>query len=317
MADDKLLTENDGDIAVVEESPADAGVAVETSDKPEPEAKTDERLAQDDAEDDVAGDAGPDDPAKPRRRSHKERKASQKQFIDRILAENERMRERLDALEGHALGSSEQSLDARIGQLDNDLRIAEEIIAKATEAGNGQDVVAAMRIRDSVLEESRKLKDDKQRFQQTREQRTQPVVDARVASHIEAWQKANPWYDPRGLDRESALTRAIDAEVARDGFDPASVDYWEELNDRLSEAFGTAANGSGKTAPARDTSPPARKGPPVGAQREHAPLNTRKEIVLSADRVAAIKEAGYWDDPVKRTQMAKMYQQYDRDNATR
>ena len=37
-------------------------------------------------------------------------------------------------------------------------------------------------------------------------------------------------------------------------------------------------------------------------------------ITLSAERVRAIKEAGAWDDPAKRSKMIKAYANFDKQN---
>jgi hypothetical protein len=61
----------------------------------------------------------------------------------------------------------------------------------------------------------------------------------------------------------------------------------------------------------------AKKGPPVGNKREHAPASTRKEIYISKERKQALIEAGVWDDPVLRTKYVKQYQKWDKENAAR
>ena len=53
----------------------------------------------------------------------------------------------------------------------------------------------------------------------------------------------------------------------------------------------------------------------MGNTREHAPQSTKKEVYVTPDRKQAMIEAGYWDDPVKRTQMLKAYQAHDRNSA--
>jgi len=53
----------------------------------------------------------------------------------------------------------------------------------------------------------------------------------------------------------------------------------------------------------------------MGNTREHVPQSTKKEVYVTPDRKQAMIEAGYWDDPVKRTQMLKAYQAHDRNSA--
>lgn len=320
MADteDKVLVEKDDDEVIVVETDEQDGAAGEQVEGEEPEADTAGADEPDDEDARLAGgDADEEDERRRRPRlSHKERKESQRRAKERTLREVEALRrenavfsQRLAELEGRTLGFSEQNLDGRIAQLSNDLRLSEEIIAKATEAGNGQDVVAAMRVRDAVIADIQQTAQQKQQVQQTREQPAQQF-DPRVSAYAKQWVDANPWYDPRGLTRESALTKAIDAEILREGYDPASEDYWEELSARVEEAFNPPE-------PRATPKHNGRKAPPVGASREQGVARGGKEIHLSPARVSAMKEAGLWDDPKVRAETARAYAEYDRNNASR
>jgi hypothetical protein len=53
----------------------------------------------------------------------------------------------------------------------------------------------------------------------------------------------------------------------------------------------------------------------MGNTREHAPVSTKKEVYVTPARKQAMMDAGVWDDPVKRTQMLKAYQAYDKNSA--
>jgi len=281
-------------------------------------AEDDERLGADDGESDEDDeDENPDDsPAESREKSrlrerNKRRRALQKDARERERMELEILRREVSELrqgfnqqQQATLGINEQGLDARLNQTLDDIRQAEMIHAKAIEAGNGTDAVAALRIRDQAIFDANQLNAAKQQLQQTRQQQTAPQVDPRVQTYMGQWQAANPWYDPQGADRDSTLARQIDAEVARDGYDPRSIDYWEEVTARLAERFEPAQ----KTA--------KRKGPPVGGQREHA-TSSRTEIRVTPERKAAMIELGVWDDPKSRNDYLKAYADYDRNNASR
>jgi hypothetical protein len=99
--------------------------------------------------------------------------------------------------------------------------------------------------------------------------------------------------------------------LAKDGFNPQTEDYWNELRKRtarrLPEKF------KNQRQPSREERTP-RGGPAVGSGREHAPTSTRKEIYLSPERKQALIDAGVWDDPVLRMKYAKRYSEYDRNN---
>jgi hypothetical protein len=160
-----------------------------------------------------------------------------------------------------------------------------------------------MRIRDQAMSNAQQLVQTKQQFDTQRQQAQQPKVDPNVVNYAKQWMEANPWYDPSGRDRDSALTKAIDTELAGEGYDPASRDYWEELTARVADAFGEG----GKK--------PKRRAPPTGRTREHAPTSTKKEIYVTPERKAAMVEAGVWDDVEKRNRILKAYQAQDRSSA--
>ena len=310
MTDNTLTEKDDDELIPVETPPEDDKVeetpaAEEDGDDDEHE---DERLAQsDDDHDDEVVKA--DKRTKRRERQKRARDAAQREL--QMLRETvATLSQRVAATESHAVNTNVQTLEQRLAKAVADVRQAEAIIAKATEAGNGEDVVAAMRIRDQAIAEAQQLDNAKRQFEQARQQASAPpAANPQVVNYAREWMQANPWYDPSGRDRDSALTKAIDNELASEGYNPASREYWEELTARVAEAIG------GDDAPAQTASKPRRKGPPTGNTREHAPVSTKKEIYVTPERKQAMIEAGVWDDPVRRQAMLRAYQAYDNGSA--
>jgi hypothetical protein len=265
----------------------------------------DERLAEseDDSEEDIASSKSKRDRRKKRRDMQRRAKEAAERKIALLERQNAEMLQRLSAVEGYTQDTNAQTLQQRIAAKQREIQQAEMIIAKATEAGNGDDVVAAMRIRDQAKDEAYQLSSVAQQFEQRRQQATQPRVDPNVVSFAKQWMEANPWYDPQGRDRDSALTKAIDNELAGEGYDPKSREYWEELTARVADAFGETE------------AKPKRKAPPTGRTREHAPVSTKKEIYVTPERKQAMIEAGVWDDPTLRQRYLKAYQAYDTGSA--
>jgi hypothetical protein len=228
-------------------------------------------------------------------------------MLRRTVAE---LSQRVSATETHTAQTTIQTLEQRLAQAKAEVEQAEFIIAKAVEAGNGADVTAAMRIRDDALRQAQQLETARQASQN----RPAPQVNPQVVSYARQWMEANPWYDPTGRDRDSATTKAIDAELAREGYDPASREYWQELTARVAEAVGDDDDAG---EPARKQTPdtPRRKAPPTGKTREHAPQSTKREIYVTPERKQAMIEAGVWDDPILRQRYLKAYQAYDTGSA--
>lgn len=270
----------------------------------------DERLAEseEDTDEDVASGTTNRERRRKRREMQRRAREATKREVEQLREIVLQQQQRLAAVEGFATSNTVQSIEARIAQTQRDIQQAELIFAKAAEAGNGEDQLAAMKIRDNAMADLQKLVGTHQQItQRVNTPPPQPQIDPVVADYAKQWMAANPWYDPSGKDRDSALTKAIDNEIIAEGYDPKSREYWEELTARVADALGESKP---KAKPQR-----GRGGPPVGNTREHAPVSSRKEIYVTPERKAAMQEAGVWDDPVLRQRYLKAYQQYDNGSA--
>lgn len=312
---DNTLTENDDveEFDIIEGTPpADDAKADEGDDADEQDDDADEgdeRLAEseDDHDDEISSQSRKR--RLKRREIQKRAKEAAQRELEMLRHQNAELARRVAAIEGHTLQANEQGIDQRLQQTLNEIRQAEQIMARATEAGNGEDVVAAMRIRDEAMSRAQQLQYSKQQMSQVREQATQPQADPRVANYAQEWMQANPWYNPQGGDDDSAVVNAIDAAMTAQGYDPTSRAYWEELTRRVAARVGDDDGGESRQ------SAPRRKAPPQGTTREHAPTSTRKEVYVTPERKAAMIEAGIWDDPVARNRMLKAYQAYDKNGS--
>jgi hypothetical protein len=298
---DNTIKEDDELIPVEtppEEEEQDSKAEADTSEEDDEE---DERLAESDEESEEEIRTGRNRRRQRRRDIHRRAKETAEEKIRLLEQQNADMLRRLASVEGHALNNNAQTLEERLAKAQRDVQQAEHFIAKATEAGNGDDVVAAMRIRDQAMAETNQLQQARYQFEEARKQSTTPQVDPAVVNYAKEWMQANAWYDPSGRDRDSALTKAIDHEIVQEGYNPATREYWEELTARVADALG-----EGNPAPK-----PKRRGPPTGNTREHAPVSTKREIYVTPERKQAMIEAGVWDDATLRQRYLKAYQSYD------
>ena len=287
----------------VEAAPAEADA---TEDDVEDD-DDDERLAQsqDDTEDEVESQSRKR--RVKRREIQKRAKENAQRELEMLRHQNGELARRVAAIEGNTLASSVSAIDQRFNQVQAEVRQAESIIARAVEAGNGDDVATAMRLRDEAQREAAHLWQQKQQVEQVRQQHANPGPDPRVVSYAKEWLSANPWYDPNGRDEDSAITKAIDNSLAAAGYDPKTPDYWHELTRRVAARIGDA--------PESDAAPARRRAPPTGTTREHAPVSTKREIYVTPERKQAMMDAGIWDDVSRRNQMLKAYQAYDKNSS--
>jgi hypothetical protein len=283
---------------------------------------------QDDDQDDpvatagASGDDGDDEreAIRERRRVEKqERKQRRDEAIKRDKLELDFLRKRNDDLERRVTAQEQRThkldlsaFDAEISKAANEAEMADRVIAKAVAAGNGEDVTQAMKYRDQALARIQQLNFQKQ---QVAAQRPKPQqIDDLTMRYAQEFITQHPWYDAQGRDEDSAIVIAIDQALAKDGYDPRTPDYWDELRRRASRRLPERFSSKGRAAAAPDERREPRGGPVVGSGREHAPATTRKEIYISPERKQALIEAGVWDDPVLRSKYVKRYAEYDRQN---
>ena len=316
----EVTREDDEEMVIVEpgtepEAQEDDAQADEHEDDQDDDDDEDERtgVSEDDSEDEIV------DKNKKVREQRTKRRQLQKQAKERSQRELEYLRQqnaameaRLRAVEGNTLSQQAQTIDQQYQRALYEAQQAETIIARAVEAGNGDDVTVALRLRDEAKERAQQLGYAKQQAEQHAQQAAQPQADPRVVDYAKQWLDANPWYNPQGRDEDSAVTKAIDNALAAEGWNPSSEEYWHELTRRVASRIGD----DGAPA-ARNQAAPRRKAPPTGTTREHAPVSTKNEVVVTAERKQAMIDAGVWDDPVARTRYLKAYQAYDRENAAR
>jgi hypothetical protein len=231
--------------------------------------------------------------------------------MDFLRKRNEDLERRLDGVETHTFRTQLQDVDRQIKHHSDEVRMADQVIAKAIAAGNGEDVVKAMKYRDEALARVNQLSYTRQNA--VPPQKPNPGLDDRVALHAKEFLEENKWYDIHGRDEDSAIVLAIDSALIKDGYDPKSEDYWTELRKRAARRLPEKFSAREEPEPTREERRP-RGGPNVGSGREHAPTSTRREIYISPERKQALVDAGVWDDPVLRQRYVKRYAEYDRTN---
>ena len=314
--------QKDEELIIVEEDP-NAAAAQESKDEDDDD-QDDERVTQsnEDDEQDDEQDAERAAIRERRRLEKQERKLRRDEAIKRDKVELDFLRKRNDDLERRLTAQEQRAhtadlrgFDAEIVRAQQEAEMAEKVIAKAVAAGNGDDVAQAMRYRDAAMQRAQQLQWQKQQAAQKPPSAQQQQMDEATISYTKKFLQENPWYDVHGRDEDSAIVLAIDHSLSRDGYDPRTEDYWDELRSRvakrLPERFAKQGKPSENGATQRRE---PRGGPVVGSGREHAPTSTRKEIYISPERKQALIEAGVWDDAVLRAKYVKRYAEYDRNN---
>lgn len=315
MADPKKTTDDDlnDDIEIIvegegEDQDLDAKEADEDDDEDDrPEA--DQREAQEEGED--------GDEVNARQLRRKRQKQRQKETMKKTREENaallrelQEAKQRLAALETRNIQSDAQTAEQRYNAALQQMQMAETQLKEAFDTGDGEKAIKAQRLREQAMRVAQDADELRKRLNNPQLQQKAPDLDARTQNHAQQWMTENPWFNPSGTDEDSVIARAIDEawanEARQRGVSPASEEYWDELDARVKRRLA-------KPEPAADRQ--RRKGPPVTGRGEGSPrASTSEKFFLSAERKQALVQAGVWDDPEKRKQYIRRFQEYDRAN---
>lgn len=279
----------------------------------------------DDQEDERLSDslnADEDTRREQRRLDRRRRKESQKYARDRtreelqtLYQQNQHLQQRLQQLETQSLQAQKGSLDQNYNQALGGVQYAEQQLAKAIEIGDGARVPELLRQRDQALARAAEINRTRQQMNAPpapAQQAVDPQVTAVVQRRAMDWASDHDWFNPNGTDPDSMIAKAVDASLVAEGFDPTTKRYWSELDRRLAERLPHRFADNEDMGYTGEETRPARRGPPVGGGRDIAP--GKKKVFLSEARVNAIKEAGAWDDRVRRDAMIRRFQEWDREN---
>ena len=288
-----------------EEIPQQEEPQAQEVEEPEEDDSEDERLVE--SEDDEEERTATSSKNRKRREVQKAAKERAQRELQILREQNQQLMERVNAIEGSVNTQTASLLDQRFNEAQREVQQATSIIARAVEAGNGEDVVAAMRLKDEAQSRLMQIAAAKQQVSQPQQQGPDP----RIQSLAKEWANANPWFDPNGRTEESAIALAIDRVLPNEGYDPRSVEYYEELTRRLNRRLGQSEQPSN-----RSEQPAKRKAPPQGTASQHVPQSTRKQVFVTPERKQAMMDAGYWEDTALRNQMLRAYHDYDKNSAS-
>lgn len=285
--------------------------------KPESEYRAD-----DDSGDDEAVDGERESLREARREErrlkkqiHREKAKESNHLISALKKRNDELAERLAIIEKKTSGAELARVDKAIEDAGVQVEYAKMKMQEAVSSSDGQ---ALTRAQEMWFEAKRKMESLESVKNQATRQMSQPrqniaVPDPMVQKLASDWMERNSWYDPHGRNEESEFAMIIDKKLTAEGYDPSSQDYWEELDDRLEKFIPQKSN--------RGYNDSNRKERPrsvvTSSGRESTGSARGNEFRLSPDRVAAMKEAGVWDNPELKQKTIRKYAEWDKANKQR
>ena len=220
------------------------------------------------------------------------------------------LEERLNIIEKKSTGTELMNLDSAIKEAEKAHGYWKQQIALAQAQNNG--VALADATEKMIMSRQRHGELTGVRNAYVERQAAPASLDPRMLNHAQAWLSENKWYDPNLRDVDSKITRVLDDEVKADGFNPSTPEYWTELTKRAKERLPHHFSNTDRGNQQDDADKPRSR--VAGGTRESQTSNGAKgnSFTLSAERVSAMKEAGVWEDPVKRNKQIQQYRNYDR-----
>ncbi len=244
-----------------------------------------------------------------RRQERHDRKNFQKEEKERLRRElaSERearrnLEERLSIIERKSQGGEVAQLDVTMKQTADAYNYFKQQIQVATEAADGRGVADATEKMLMARQRYEELGRIKNAYQQ---RQNQPApLDPRLVNHAQAWLSNNKWYDTSARDTDSRIVKTLDDGLAQEGWDPTTEAYWEELSERVKKHLPHRSQ--------RGTNTGKPKNIVGGGSKESGGSQSQGTFKLSSERVAALKEAGMWNDPTQREAAIKRFREYDK-----
>jgi hypothetical protein len=257
-----------------------------------------------------------------RRRAHeRERFSNLERTIESLSEQNRRAQEALARLQSNDAAVKLSQLDNAIEESRTAYGQLQQAHADAITRQDGPGAVHALERMNQVRDRFTQLTAVKENVVQAA--RTPSPIDPGVRSAALDFAKKHKWYGgPDSKDLDSTMMTTLDRAVTAEGFDPRSPTYWAELEARAKKYIPHRFNGASQDGNSVDNAGEGstrRPRSPVGggsSQRGNdGSSNGEGEFRLSAERVSAMKEAGIWDDKVRRDKMIATYKKQDRENS--
>lgn len=309
----EVKEENDGSAVV------DLPENIPNPQSDEPEAQDDRDEPEERTASEESSDEDHPDDSDALRNAKRERRRAKKQLVRQTNAEkelklqmlerqNQELIQRLSVVERKTHAADIAQINKAIE--DSELRInyAKMKLSEAAQAQDGDAMARAQELWLEARQQAQALKNLRQ--QAARPNQQQSLPDPRVQRNAADWMEQNSWFKPDGRDLDSKIAKQVDEALTAEGWDPTSQEYWQELNNRLQRYLPHRYN---EYEDSNRRSKP--RGIVTGSGRESAArAGGKNTFTLSAEQVRAMKDAGMWEDPEKRSRMIKRYAQEARQN---
>lgn len=244
------------------------------------------------------------------KRVRKEKEEQAKREIAMLRSANDDLNGRLSAIEQRSTGTEVAAVDARIKKAGEAYVWYKDQIAEQMRANNPEGVADAQDKMLQAMREHDHFSAIKTQVTQNQRRGNAPSVDPRLMALANKWMGDHAWYDPKSGDEDSMHVMVIDKSLINKGFDPATPQYWAEMDARIAKVLPHRAK-TPYTPPNSGGRSPVAGGGTHGGGGSVA----KGSFTLSAARVTAMKDAGVYDNPKERAAMIEQFKMYDAKHA--
>jgi len=159
--------------------------------------------------------------------------------VEQLLETNKKLSETLKQKEEEVFNVSKNSLEASEKQLTDKIDLARQAYLEAFHEGDKERVLKAQEMLNDAQSDLKNVTSVKSRYS---EEYSEPVrqnapapAPRRRDRRAEEWAGNNEWFGQDNVMTAAAL--AIDADLKEQGYDPDDEDFYDEVNNRIQEAF--------------------------------------------------------------------------------
>ena len=220
--------------------------------------------------------------------------------VEQLLETNKQLTEKLKQKEEEVFNVSKDSLEASEKQLTDKIDLARQAYLEAFEEGNKERVLQAQEMLNDAQADLKNVTSVKSRYSEEYSEPVQQEAPApaprRRDRRAEEWASNNEWFGQDKVMTAAAL--AIDADLKEQGYDPDDEDFYEEVNNRIQEAFPHRF-GEVQERVQENTSKPAQ----VVSGASRSSPNSNRKIKLSKEDVSL---ANKWGIPLEKYAAEKL-----------
>ena len=226
------------------------------------------------------------------------------EHIQALIQKNEELNTNLRTKDKEVNTLGKSSLDASEKQLTDKIELARAVYTEAFEEGDKERVLKAQEMLNDAQIDLKSVTAAKNNYpeiedvpQQAQPQpqqqvRQQPANDPRA----EEWASKNDWFGKDNVMTAAAL--AIDAELKGEGYDPQDQDFYQEIDNRLKQAFPQKL-GESQERVQGSTSSPAQ----VVSGGSRSSSSSSRKVKLSKEDVALAQK---WNIPLEKYAAEKL-----------